>query len=505
MSSEVLNVLINDNNGLDKYLYVDNGVIKRTNSLKNVSQNTNISNRITQVAKVLNSELSKINMIREDQKSLINLKITEMNAKIDRHNQKLNGVGFRILRVILRESISGFFGIDLAETINFSLLKKLEMRTLRSPINDLSGASSAPLIACLQEEKEAILSSTSFVQHKDWKGRIKSTTINADLIRKSGLEPAFKVNVGSNECYLSKVFQASKIDDTDPPVYQRGAIAYVKDDNENVFKPRLVYLSGADNLWRIMPIKDGHRIGKGLESEPDKPVKASCNVPFSVSLALHWMSRQGTNETLVRYTHENSELLATIYDMLPDNTRNYLTDTNQYTLRTRNAPDDFTTSHTLESVDFINNMRPEQYPDFTSVEKYAIPGTFSDQVTVYKILSWDKQYEYIFYEAKSRDQKNAWQEDIVRPWLASVAKVNSKWDSYLTPTIACNSNSADISGSEYWNYIKGIKLPAGFKEHLHQTTPGLHDGNTVPTWEIRKHFKIIQLFEAWKNQNLSKS
>lgn len=33
------------------------------------------------------------------------------------------------------------------------------------------------------------------------------------------------------------------------------------------------------------------RIGKGLESEPDKPVKASTNIPFELGLELSWMSQ----------------------------------------------------------------------------------------------------------------------------------------------------------------------------------------------------------------------
>ena len=380
-----------------------------------------------------------------------------------------------------------------------STIVKAKNKIALATVDDLSGAAPIQLNPCTDEEAQFILSQTSFIEHKTtW----MSTSIGEHDIDDVGLAPAFSMTYRSTQFYLSKVFEFEEIPNSNPKQYMLAAIAYVKDESTGKFKPNMIYLSERDNLWRIVPMMDGKRMGKGLEFEADKPVKPSTNIPFDVGLALHWMHKQASDTTLIRNTPENKEQLTTLFGMIPDNRNNYLIKY-QSTLKTRNATDEFINAHHLETLDLIGNIQPEHYPDFAKMKKYSIDGTCSDKLTMYQTTSMDGQYEYVFYEAPSHDPRGTWKESQSHPWLASVTKVGSPLTPYLVHETACFTHGAEISGASYWDYVKevqGIEDNVQYNKYLSELFPqGFDNATTVPTWELRKNFKIIQLFEDWKN------
>jgi len=373
-------------------------------------------------------------------------------------------------------------------------------------IDHFAIAKDIALATCSNEESQNILAKTGFIKHAEtWKGRVQPTTITPEFVQQAGLGPTFKLKDIPGlpeECYLSKAFQAYQISDSSPPAFQMAAIAYVKDGGS--YKPRLIYLSGVDNLWRVSPIKDGTRHGKGLELSPENPVKASTNVLFDVGVALFRMFQQGDDSTLVKRTDKNSKQLETIFNMIPDNTLNHMAG-HKCTLKSKNAPDDFSVIHHLEPLQLIDSMTPESQPDFSTVKKFSIPGTFSGPVTVYRVASQDKQYEYVFYEAKSHGEKNQWKDDKPHVWLSSVSKQPQESSSYLTCKTSINPLGADISGSEMFGYVNNLNLSDQQKKTISDSTKTKYeligDQAFVPTWGVRKEFEILKSFEKWKKSS----
>lgn len=322
------------------------------------------------------------------------------------------------------------------------------------------------LYECSSDESQKVLGKTNFTKHDLKRASDKEKIDLRDLtqadMETAELQPKYQMKVKNQTFFLSKLFTLSS---RSTPY---AAIAYVQDPkNKGHYVPRLLYLSEANNIWRCAPVMQGQmsgaiNAGKGITRlNPDKSqgpaIKDSTTVPSELNKALFDLLTPKLH-AVVEIENDTSEEQLTrnhsIFVSVPSRT---------YGEENINSNEEFRAVVAKPRVfDMTKTISPHDAPDFKKgvKEHYKIPGTNSEDVEVYTVLSANKNYEYVFYESRcfgynSKLGMNQWQETEPHAWLASVQYVGSrqKVNTFLTYTESLDPGLGTLSGADRPSYL----------------------------------------------------
>lgn len=323
------------------------------------------------------------------------------------------------------------------------------------------------LCQCSEMESSKILSKTNFIKHSIVQDGLMNLT--PDIIKKAGLVPQYQMTVLNQTFTISKIFTTEEHTTSQgQKTFQYNAIAYVQDPkNKEKFIPRLIYRSGADNIWRIAPVTQRKgvsgplNIGKGWERTtengiPGPPIRDTTNAPFELNRALAGMLDPKLNALILPKSTDQLNHNWDIANSIPMRTKQ---------VQDKNSNEEFRKAvRKPRQFDVIKSpLSPEDAPDFSKGirESFTIPGTNSGDVTVFRVLSQNKKYEYVFYEAQcfGFNQKygdSHWKEMEPRPWLASVHYIGpgQSLTSFLTYRDSLDLELGTLSGADRRSYIE---------------------------------------------------
>lgn len=528
------------------------GVLQLSDSEKEIKL-AGKSKKLSAVAKSLSTCFkSGINQLNEQQRGILLNNLNLINKKISIHNRNWKNTFFgKILSV---------FGIGVIKQIDLKpALESLKDKEGFIPVSKMCAAD-VGLSPC--KDGDEILNKTEFLEHEDPNDRL-----TPDFIKKCDLAPCYEMTFKGTTFYLSKIFTPHDLSPLERPntVFQEAALAYVKEGDK--FVPRVLYRSGVGNTWRVMPVTKKMmmgdvNIGKGIEKQffpqqPSNPIRASTNLPFEIRLALNWLTEAENGKNYIQPTKSVKFTPKKLNHVLPAKHSNIKRNDLNHVFKNiakkakgkenANTTEEFTNAHVYREVLDLSDphtLSRALMPDYTNVERFQMKGTNSDTVDVYRVLSKNKQYEYIFYNAKSfcydpskshdpyltedgsTFERIWWKEKDRHPWLASVAYIgpDQKLTSFLTYAQFVDPHTSDTPGADYLDYLpfkyqedRSSLVQKGENNHLEYaykidgTKPqdkGIHvipsenkipNTYVVPTWQYRKDFAIIKSFEGFLN------
>lgn len=406
-----------------------------------------------------------------------------------------------------------------------NLIRQLALDDLVTGANsfDRTSCEVFGLTTCSSQRSVEVLSGTQFVKHIEEMNEAAQTAfmdLTPEKIDQLGLAPTYQMTLYGETFYLSKAFNSedlspTNLQDETARMHQKGVIAYVRDPNQNgQFIPRLLYRSGADNLWRTPPVmKQVNQlgggftvnIGKGIgRDDPENgiPIRATTNLPFELRSALTWMVSSGVVANQANVP-------------LDDYYRAFISVPKLVTAKASspNVTPEFQQEVTVRRFDLTHMDRIPQadQPDFNRATRvYEMSGTNSGSVGVYRVLSQNGNYEYIFYEAQAQGSNPAyankpalmedgtpfdgvsWQESEAHPWLASVAYIGpgQKLTSFLTYADVLDPNDTDLSGADRPSYIPGGRAMDDMIQFLSegQSFQGIYENDMVRRGQVENDY-----------------